>query len=506
MDYFIDNMLGSSRRGSTKSLPTSPAPLEPPLPSTPAPTRVKKVKGVKFPGDLTSSVAESSRRSKAVDVFVAAAVPLPDTPAPPKVPPQSDKSNSEAELRSPESAVVTVAESDYFSVAGFPRPASVLSGLRVHESSIPNPSAFFTPMSELPPAAQELPHSVEDAAGAERSNAKVAVTEQQQPAAHREEEASGAKEVPEDRVNSPPPSLHILHTPVPVIHNQPAIMIGLSGSPASGKTTLAHLLSLVLPPTTPSFIIHQDDFFVRKHLLIPDADGGVNVDYRRTVDFTAFKKLISYSKREGRLPPGFRSLQPKEGQEGALSHVSPEILGRLQASLAGLPGLHDGRSVGIVDGFLLYHSETIRNLLDIKALLRASKETTRSRRFERLPRDDLRPGQESHPWDTTEYFDRVLWRNYANEHAVLFEDRDVEGRPEFSICEGVDILVQPNLDMGVEEVLQWVVEEFRKGCDEAADGHEREMVSAVDRKNEYEACNCNEGFLGRIRQAIFDHI
>ncbi|KAL8708780.1 MAG: hypothetical protein Q9225_007552 [Loekoesia sp. 1 TL-2023] len=400
MDYFIDDMLGSTRRGSAKSLPTSPAPSEPPLPPTPTPTRTKKAKSVKFPGE-------------------------------------------------------------------------------------------------------------KDLAEAGRSNAEVSTTEQQQVVAYSKEEegeATAAKEMPADRVESPPPPLHVLQTPVPVIQNQPAIMIGLSGSPASGKTTLAHLLSLVLPPTTSSFIIHQDDFFIRKHLLIPDADGRVNVDYRRTVDFTAFKMLISYSKRKGRLPPGFRSLQPKEQQEDALSPVSPEIIERLRASLAGLPSLHDGRSVGIVDGFLLYHSETIRNLIDIKMLLRASKEASKSRRFERLHHDGLGSDQESHPWDTTEYFDRVIWRNYADEHAVLFEDRDVEGRPELTICEGVDILVQPNLDMGVEEVLQWVVEVFRKGCEEAAYGHERDIVSAVDWENEYEACNCNEGFLGRIRQAIFDHI
>ncbi|KAI4172346.1 MAG: hypothetical protein LQ343_003605 [Gyalolechia ehrenbergii] len=500
-------MLSSSRKGSTKSAPASPAPPEPPLPPAPSSSRSKKSKNVKSWGVQSSSAAESSQSHKAPRLSMAAAVPLPETPVPPKVPSQPNRLISEASLQSPKSAAGTVAKSGYFSGAELAPPASGSANLGVPEPSTPDPSAFFTPMPELPQGGNEVLPSVEVSAEAEGSSAGLPIAEKQQPVAHpeeeEEEEASTVKEIPADHVESPPPTLNILHTQVTVIHTLPAIMIGLSGSPESGKTTLAHLLSLVLPPTTPSFIIHQDDFFVRKHLLIPDTDGGVKVDYRRTVDFAAFKKLVDYSKREGRLPPGYRSLQPREEREAALLRVSPEMVDKLRADLADLPGLYDGRPVGIVDGFLLYHSSTIRNLLDMKVLLRANKEGARTRLFERFHGDHQDSEQKKHAWEAVDYFDRVVWRNYADEHAVLFEDGDVEGKPVPGICEGVEISVQPDLDMGLAEVLQWVVDVFKKGYGETRECHEREMVSDV---YEYEACNCNEGFLGKIRQAIFDRM
>ena len=501
MDYFIDDMLRPSRRGSTRSHPTSPAHPEPPLPPAPTPTRLKKAKGDNFSAGTKRSVAETSKSSKAPDIFLASAVPLPDTPVPPKVPPNPGTSSAEATLLSPR---ITEVRSDYFPEAE-PPSAYTVTGLRVRESSTPNLSAFLTQMSELPSIAQEEPHPEEHPAENECAKVEPSVAEQQELGAHYEDEESTIKELSGNKTDDPPPSLHVLQTPVPVIHDQPAIMIGISGSPGSGKTSLAYLLSHVLPPTTSYFIIHQDDFFIRKHLLIPDADGRLEVNYRRTVDFTSFKNLMACSRSEGRLPPGFRSLQLKEARDNALLQISAENLERLRVRLADVSGLQDGRPVGIVDGFFLFHSETIRNLLDVKLLLRASKDTARSRRLENSQYDNAASGHERHPWDTMDYFDRVIWPNYADEHAVLFENRDVEGRAVPEICEGVHISVQPDLDMGMEDVLQWVVEVFAKGC-EAADCHEREVTPVIDWKEDFEICNCNEGFLGKIRQAIFNHI
>ncbi|KAL8935388.1 MAG: hypothetical protein Q9216_005449 [Gyalolechia sp. 2 TL-2023] len=496
MDFLIDGMIGSSRKGSAKGAANGSAAPEPPLP--PAPTsssspRSRKSNSSKSWGGQSSYVGESSQGLKVPRSSAAAAIPLPETPIlPPKV-----------SLQSPKSAAGTVAKPDYFSGAELAPPASV-SNRDVPELSTPDPSALLSPMPELPQGGHEKPPSKEISAGAEVSGAQGQVAEKQQPVVHTEEEdASTAKEMPAERVESPPPKLNILQTPVPAIQNQPAIMIGLSGSPGSGKTTLAHLLCLVLPPTTPSFIVQQDDFFVRKHLLIPDVDGGVDVDYRRTVDFTAFKRLMTYSKREGRLPPGYRSLQLREERENVLSRVSPELLERLRASVADLPNLYNGRPVGIVDGFLLYHSSTIRNLLDVKILLRASKEASRTRQAERKYDEQQSSERNRNAWETVEYFDQVVWPNYVEEHAVLFEDGDVEGKTIPNICGGVEISVQPDLDMGLAEVLQWVIEVFRKEAGEIVERHEREMALMMDK---YEACSCSEGFLGKIRQAIFDRL
>ncbi|KAI4180479.1 MAG: hypothetical protein L6R41_007216 [Letrouitia leprolyta] len=489
MNYLIDDMLGSSRRGSTRTTVTSPTQAEPPLPPVP------------------SSSSSRSRKSKSVKSWAgqssaaAAAIPLPETPVPSTVPPGPV-------ILSPNSAAIPVAKPDYFAGAEPASPAGTSADLGMMKQTTPDPSTLVTQLPELPQADVEVPPPVKISTEAEGSSGEAPVVEEQQSTAQNDEdetskEASAAKKMPPENVEIPPPTLHIFNTPVPIVRSQPAIMIGLSGSPVSGKTTLAHLFSLVLPPTTPSFMIHQDDFFVRKHLLIPNDNGGLEINYRRSVDFPAFKKLIGYSKREGRLPEGFRSLQSKGDQENALSQVSPGLIEQLRAGLADLPGLRDGRPIGIVVGFLLYHSSTIRSLLDIKFLLRASEQASRIRRSERIYDTPAVSEHDRHAWETVDYFDQVLWPNYVDEHAVLFEDGNVEGKPIPNICQGVEIHVQPDLNMGFNEVLQWVVDVFKEKFEEAIACQEREMFEIVE---EYAACNCNEGFFGKIRQAIFDSL
>ncbi|KAI4173586.1 MAG: hypothetical protein LQ346_008398 [Caloplaca aetnensis] len=505
MDYFIDDMIHPSRRRSTKSNSTSPAPTEPPLPPPPTLTRTKKHRSVKFPDSSSSAVASTS--SNHPESSVAADVPLPETPIPSIEVSQADASASQASQLSPKTlpASATEVASDYFPVAELAPLGNTPETLPVPNPPVRTASAFFTPMSELPPTTPEMPQPKEEpAVEVEASAAHVADYPESE--AQAESLSAAANETPGDRVESPPPVLHLDDTPVSVVHSPPAIMIGISGAPASGKTTLAHLLSAILEPVTGSFIIHQDDFVVRKHLLVPGPVGRLDVDYRRTVDFSAFKKLIDHSKQAGRLPPGFRSLQAKGERERALSHISLEVVEHVRAELAGVPSLRDGQPVGIVDGSLLYHSETLRGLLDIKILLRASKENSRRRQVEKAEDIHRDARKDAHPWETVDYFDVVLWPNYANEHSVLFEDRVVEGRPVSDVCEGVGISVQPTLDMSIQDAVLWVVDVLQKGCHEAAAHREHELASAIDRNIELEFCDCRKGILGRIRQTIFDFI
>ncbi|KAL9598003.1 MAG: hypothetical protein Q9219_004759 [cf. Caloplaca sp. 3 TL-2023] len=502
MDYFINDMLGSSRRGgsTTKSVTATPEPR--PLPPVPTLTRNsrKNNKSNKIPESQADSAAaaESSKKSKAPEVALAAGIPLPDTPVPPK----TATSGDEEELVSPKSRIRNVGESDYFSPATMAPPAAKsFQEMPDHPSMIEVPDRY-TPIPELSPPGQRK----RGAALGDKVESTKANDHHLKVTALDDEKAYAVTEMPGERDNSPPPSLQISHTPEPVVHNQRTILIGLSGSPASGKTTLAHLLSSVLPPTTPSFIINQNDFFIRKHLLIPGSDGEVGVSYRRTVDFTAFKKLISHSKRQGGLPSGFRSLQHDRDREAALSRVSPEVLDQVRTRLAQLPYLHRGCPIGIVDGFFLYHSETIRNTLDIKLLLRSTRSTARTRQFEKLHAEEWKIDQGKHPWDTIEYFDRVTWQNYADEHAVLFEDHDVEGAPVQEICQGVGISVQPNLYMDLGEVLQWVVHVFGESFEKTVVSHENKSDPAADWRQGDDICSCDEGFLGRIRRAICDRL
>ncbi|KAL8769373.1 MAG: hypothetical protein Q9209_004600 [Squamulea sp. 1 TL-2023] len=502
MDCFIDDMINASSRGSMKNHPTSPAPSEPPLPPFPTLSRHKKTKSVKFPEGASSSAASSS---KPPETPAAAAVPLPDTPVATTLPLSEEAPNIRVTVASPKAVPEAAAgQSDYFSSADLAPLGKPQARPSIVGPSHTGGSTYFSPVSELPPPALEVSQAAEELPITAEHLTEAAPEYQQQESldGHKEKKAP-VEESSGDIDGSLPSMLHVAHTPIPTVLSRPATLIGISGSPSSGKTTLAHLLSAVLPQTTPYFIIHQEDFLVPEHLMVPPTDGKL-ATHRHTVDFSAFKRLVEYSKREGRTPPAFNSGQPMEQEERAQSRVPPELLEELRSVLAGVQGLQDGRTIAVIEGDLLFHSETIRSLLDIKILLRASREESMTRRFNRS--NDQSTSRERMTWNTREYFDRTLWPHYAGEHAVLFEHGDVEGEPKPRIYERVGIAVQPALNMSVQQALRWVVEIICKESEEALYRRDRELGSVSDDREEMEFCKCNHGFLGKIRQTIFDFL
>ncbi|KAI4266989.1 MAG: hypothetical protein LQ337_008578 [Flavoplaca oasis] len=496
MDYLIEDMLDASARGSRKSIPPSPAPAEPPLPPSPPPIRKRKTKNVKFPESGSGNVAGSSKHS---EIPMAAAIPLPDTPAPLTSRSVIDPSASvESEAPAKTAPEAVAGQSDYFSAAELapseePRPG-ILS------PSHTGGSTHLSPLSELPPPAVEISNSAEELLVADHHPAEPpVVAEEQEPRG----DPVALEAMPKDVHDGVPPMIHVGHQVIPTICSQKAMLIGISGSPSSGKTTLAHLLSLVLPRTTTSFIIHQVDFFVPDHLIIPSTNGEP-ASHRHIVDLSIFKRFVEYSRHEGGPPPAFRSMQPVNQREQALSQIPPGLLEHLQSILAGVPGLQEDRPIGIVEGDLLYQSETIRSLLDIKILLRTSKEESRARRFDKP--NDKATGHKRKSWDTRDYFNRTLWPHYAKEHAVLFDHGDVEDRPKLKLCQAVGITVQPLLNMGLDQTLRWMVDVICRESGEVAHRRDREVASLIDDRGGCELCRCNKGFLGRIRQTIFDFL
>ncbi|KAL8856593.1 MAG: hypothetical protein Q9178_006822 [Gyalolechia marmorata] len=502
MNYLIDDIIDASSRGLTKSLPTSPTLPDPPLPPFPALAKRKKTKSVKFPEGASSSAAGSS---KLLETPPAAAIPLPDTPAQLTLPLPAEAPIAVETAASPRGVPEAAEPSDYFSAAKLVPPGEPLARPNIVGPSHTGGSTYFSPMSELPPPALEKSPTAEEVpAVIEHLTEPATVAEQGEPTVRHEEEPTAVEESLRDLDSSPPATLYVAHTPIPSVHNLPALLIGISGCPSSGKTTLAHLLSAVLPPTIPYFIIHQDDFLVPEHLMVPPTNGELHT-HRHTVNFSAFKRFVEYSKREGKPPSASKSMQAMYEKERAMSRVPLEVLEQLQSILAGVLSLQDDRPIGIVEGDMLYHSETMRSLLDIKILLRASREESRTRRFDMS--DDQTVRRERNSWDTREYFDRTLWPQYVKEHAVLFIHDDVEDRAKSTICDGVGILVQPLLDMGVEQVLRWMVDIICRESREAVHRHDREVGSVAEsREGAFDFCNCNDGFLGRIRQTIFDFL
>lgn len=267
-----------------------------------------------------------------------------------------------------------------------------------------------------------------------------------------------SKKVVSETEGSPLEALHILKAPIPVYGSNQAVLIGLSGVTSSGKTTIAHLLTLILPSTSPIFLVHQDDFFVPKRLLVPLATGDLDADCWDAVDFAAFEKMLMYAKREGSLPKTFHTMQEEAAERRlALSKINQGVIDELKALVTKSEVFEVGRPIGIVDGFLLYGNRDIRNMLDVKILLRASREKARERRFKRPEYTGSEVGG-SFFWRTRDYFDRKVWPNYSRENGPLFEQGNVLGRPFKDVCEGLQISIQPELDQSIEDTLRWVIE------------------------------------------------
>ena len=315
------------------------------------------------------------------------------------------------------------------------------------------------------------------------------------------------RSAPEER-EVPEPPLTIME-PTPVVdqdHPGPALLIGIAGATGSGKSGLAQLLSLVLPPgIRPNFIIHQNDFFLSKHYLNFNAHGNLDSDCREAVDFAALLRVLKYVQRMGALPPDYNDEDYGQARQVVNSFVSQEVVEELKESLAKSGVFEDGRSIGIVYGFSLYHEPEIRDILDVKLFLRVRKEKARASRFGKP--NYASQGGANDFWTLEGYFDHTAWPHYVDEHKPLFENGHVEGLPLFGICEKLSINMQPQLDMDIEQTLRWAVHTIIKAKEHISNTVQDRGISPEDSFfRKYEACDCGDGWLGRVRKVLYDFV
>lgn len=303
---------------------------------------------------------------------------------------------------------------------------------------------------------------------------------------------------------SPQETLHVLQKTTPVIDSRPALLIGLSGVRSSGKTTISHLLRLCLPSSSPVFVLHQDDFLIPKRLLVPSSTGDLNADCQDAIDFTAFINMLEYAKHEGTLPSTFHAEKAEEEKLAiANSKLHPKTLDQLKALVLQSEHFEIGRPIGLVDGILLYQNPTIRELLDVKLLLRASKEKSRMRHFEK-PENKATDGGGKFFWKTQDYFDRMVWQTYSQEHGPLFEEGDVQGKPIENVCAGLQIFVQPEIDQNVDDTLQWVVKSIINSLNNLKFQETLRMERNQMAAQKYDLCNCHSGWLEKVWRMLND--
>ncbi|KAI0861438.1 nicotinamide riboside kinase 1 [Xylaria cubensis] len=279
--------------------------------------------------------------------------------------------------------------------------------------------------------------------------------------------------------------------------NRKAIIVGISGPSSSGKTTLARLLRDVFPHT---FILHEDDFY-RPETELPSKDGLLDWDCAEAINFDEMARALEHIRAEGTFPPPTsQSLCPRSRLTSAQPFVDsmedqntvgkcpvPESAisaakSRVEAWLAPGQAGHaifsnpDLLRLCILDGFLLFGPDPplrriTDELLDVKLFLTVSRQKATARREAR----DGYVTLEGFWTDPPGYVDKIVWPNYAESHAWLFEDGDVEKRLRRDVLSEKNILALPavisqsggesggekggkGLDVDMQVMFQWAVE------------------------------------------------
>jgi nicotinamide/nicotinate riboside kinase len=192
--------------------------------------------------------------------------------------------------------------------------------------------------------------------------------------------------------------------------------------------------------------LHEDDFYktdaeipVRK---VADGRELQDWDCLESLDLGALGSMLEFVKREGRVKDEFESKEDKNavGNVKVDMHVVEGWKDRFAASIHGSADNGQAR-VAIVDGFLLFSGEMkqVRELFDVKLLLRLDHDTVKRRREARMGYVTLEGFWE----DPKGYVDLIVWPNYVDDHGFLFQEGDVNGELDLAVCESLGIEGMP---------------------------------------------------------------
>ncbi|KAF3766502.1 P-loop containing nucleoside triphosphate hydrolase protein [Cryphonectria parasitica EP155] len=262
--------------------------------------------------------------------------------------------------------------------------------------------------------------------------------------------------------------------------DQKAVIVGLSGCSSSGKTTLARLLRDIFPNT---FVLHEDDFY-RPEEELPTRHGLLDWDCAESLNIPDMEKALTHIRSEGTFPPFVDSKEDKNsvGQcpasEAKIAAMKAKVSAWLEPGKPGHDIFNNDTAASasssplrmcLLDGFLLYSPPDfsgIMSLLDIKLFLQVSHAKATQRREAR----DGYVTLEGFWKDPPGYVDKIVWPNYVDAHAWMFEGGDVEGgRLAWDVLREKGVLAQQSseakegggrsVDFDFEETLEWAVEQ-----------------------------------------------
>ncbi|KAI9817871.1 MAG: ribosylnicotinamide kinase [Pycnora praestabilis] len=246
--------------------------------------------------------------------------------------------------------------------------------------------------------------------------------------------------------------------------------------------------------------------------LLPPTNGIRNAHNPETIDFTALHRVLDHVRSHGQLPPGFRTHDLESDIAiSARALASPNLVKELQDVVK----RHLIRSkippqIGLIEGSLLYHEPTIRDELDIRLFLRASKATAKRRRQVNMKSLIIhKDGKDDDYWRSPEYFDKVVWPSYSQEYAFLFNSTQNQGLiDEMRSAELIGVKLMSELNADMEDIVKWAVDVIVM---DLRGGRDRDGRTDVPRRSDrslYESDDHNPspfaGIIESIRRAIYD--
>ena len=188
------------------------------------------------------------------------------------------------------------------------------------------------------------------------------------------------------------------------------------------------------------------------------------------MDWPYFERTLKHVKDHGCLPADMYS---KEDQNAlGESHVDDETVQRAIANtkewFAGLklPDNMKHIQICLIDGFLLFSDplkpsipKSITNLLDLKLFLRVTLAQMIERRGKRSGYVTL-----GNFWvDPPGYVEDIVWVNYAQEHAWMFDGGDADNGEEKANVKQEGILIAPGKGEGkMVQLLAWGTERIEQ--------------------------------------------
>ncbi|KAL0940963.1 nicotinamide riboside kinase [Colletotrichum truncatum] len=256
-----------------------------------------------------------------------------------------------------------------------------------------------------------------------------------------------------------------------------AVVVALSGCSSSGKTTLARLLRDIFPNT---FILHEDDFY-KPESELPTKNGLLDWDCAEAISVPDMNKALTHIRENGTFPVRRQPFVDSKEDQNSVGKcpVSDEKISAMKAKVGawlqpGQPGnaiFTEGKlRICLFDGFLLYckEMESTMSLIDIKVFLLVSRAKATQRREAR----DGYVTLEGFWKDPPDYVDKIVWPNYAEAHAWLFENGNVEGELNQRVLQetGIHAQVGKGLDIDMETTLEWTVDTIMTELEKRASG------------------------------------